>query len=73
MDKLLNAKQVCKAMSISKPTLYRKIKSGQIPEPLKDGRYSKWKESDITHYINSLSRGFLAEPVKKKSTIDDFK
>ncbi|AOM40221.1 helix-turn-helix transcriptional regulator [Xenorhabdus hominickii] len=73
MDKLLSAKQICEAISISKPTLYRKIESGQIPKPLKDGRRSRWKESDIIHYINSLSRGFLTEAVKKKSTIDNFK
>ncbi|MCC8378677.1 MULTISPECIES: helix-turn-helix transcriptional regulator [unclassified Xenorhabdus] len=56
MEKLLSTKQVCETISISKPTLYRKIGSGQIPKPLKDGRTSKWKESDISEYINSLSR-----------------
>ncbi|PHM63974.1 AlpA family phage regulatory protein [Xenorhabdus stockiae] len=69
MDKILNYKQVCEVMSISKATLYRKIKQGKIPKPLKDGRSSRWKESDITDYINSLYCGLTGEPVKKRNEL----
>lgn len=36
-------------------TLYRKIASGEIPKPLKDGPRSKWLEEDITPYIEKLT------------------
>lgn len=65
MDNLLNRKQVCNVLSLSRATLYRKIKNGLIPKPLKDGRSSKWKESDLQPYIDSLDRGFSAKISRK--------
>ncbi|MDC9623740.1 helix-turn-helix domain-containing protein [Xenorhabdus sp. XENO-7] len=68
MDKLLNREQVCDVLSLSRATLYRKIESGLIPKPLKDGRSSKWKESDLQPYIDSLDRGFSAKISRKSDT-----
>ncbi|MDC9591236.1 helix-turn-helix domain-containing protein [Xenorhabdus sp. XENO-10] len=65
MDKLLTKEQVCDALAVSRATLYRKIECGQIPRPLKDGRSSKWRESDIQPYIDSLNRGFSPRIRKK--------
>ncbi|MBD2803071.1 AlpA family phage regulatory protein [Xenorhabdus sp. M] len=69
MEKLLNRKQVCTVLSLSRATLYRKIERGLIPKPLKDGRSSKWKESDLQSYIDSLNRGFSTKISQKNDSI----
>lgn len=54
MERLLSVKAVCTALDMHRATLYRKIKAGEIPQPLKDGPRSKWPESEIQPYIERL-------------------
>lgn len=49
-------KEVLAALGISSPTLYRLIKAGLFPKPMKIGaKMSRWLESDIDDYLESAN------------------
>lgn len=56
MQLLYSAKELCEALSIGKTTLYKKIKTGEFPSPLKDGKMSRWTKEDLEGYISGLKR-----------------
>lgn len=46
--KLLRRSQVCEELNISTATLYRKLKDGTLPEPVRLGpRCSRWRSDEI--------------------------
>lgn len=52
---LITAKQVCKILNISIPTLYRWRKANKFPKPIKTENYNGkilWVESNIEKWIN---------------------
>ena len=53
-DNLLRLAEVIKIVPLSRPTIYRRIKSGAFPAPVKDGRCSMWEESKVREYAASL-------------------
>ena len=55
-DNLLRLEEVRKIVPLSRPTIYRRIKSGAFPAPVKDGRCSLWEESKVREYADSLLR-----------------
>ncbi|HBZ17549.1 MAG TPA: hypothetical protein DEO73_17555 [Pantoea sp.] len=54
MERLLSVKAVCVALDMHRATVYRKVKAGELDPPLKDGRRTKWPESSIVKYQQSL-------------------
>ena len=55
---LLDAGQVCKRLVISKPTLYRLVRNGDVPAPLRVGpRASRWIESEVDEFLRNRPRG----------------
>ena len=53
---LLTAKQVCKTLSMSKTSLWRLVKSGRFPKPLKFGpRATRWRLDEVNAAIAQLS------------------
>lgn len=53
-DNLLRLAEVRKIVPLSRPTIYRRIKSGAFPAPVKDGRCSLWEESKVRAYADRL-------------------
>ena len=54
-------KEVLTALGISSPTLYRLIKAGLFPKPMKIGsKMSRWLESDVTDYLKKASADRVA-------------
>ena len=53
-ENLLRMDEVRKIVPLSRPTIYRRIKSGDFPAPMKDGRCSLWQESKVREYADSL-------------------
>ena len=48
----LRANEVCSALTISKPTLYRWISNGKFPPGIKIGASIRiWLESDINEFL----------------------
>ena len=41
-DRMVTAKEVQALLSVSAPTLYRAIREGKFPPPIKIGRASRW-------------------------------
>jgi len=55
VDRLLRVKDVSEIVSMGRSTIYRLVKKNQFPRPVKRGRSTFWRESDIQRYISSLS------------------
>jgi len=47
---------VAAKLSISRETLYRLIRQGLFPEPIKQGRRSFFTPSDVEGYLSKLKR-----------------
>jgi prophage regulatory protein len=46
---------ISQKLSLSKPTIYRKIAAKNFPAPIKIGRSSRWREEDVNAWIEVLS------------------
>lgn len=53
-EALLRLKEVLKIIPVSKVTFYQRIKEGLYPAPLKSGRCSFWRKSDIQGIIANM-------------------
>lgn len=55
-EKLLRLKQVVELTNISKATIWRWVKDGTFPKPIRiTNRVTVWKNSDIEAYIASVT------------------
>ena len=55
-DRLLDAKSVMECTTYSRTDLWRKVKSGKFPAPVKLGEQRiAWRASDIAGFISGLS------------------
>ena len=54
---LLNIKQVCALVSLSRATIYRLIEHGDplFPTPVKIGSSSRWLLTDIIEWVGQVS------------------
>lgn len=51
----LNIQELCKIVSVSKPTIYRMIRDGHFPPPTRIGlRKSRWHVLKIEQWIDKL-------------------
>jgi len=51
-NNLLSINQVCEKVNRSRVTLWKWVKDGQFPKPLKIGnRTLGWKEADFNHWL----------------------
>ena len=57
MDRILRTPEVVKATGLSKTTIWRRVRSGDFPAPVKLGslatRSIGWREGDIEEWIES--------------------
>lgn len=55
-ERLLSIKDVKAITTLSHTTIYKKIKLGEFPKPLKiTGKSSAWRYSDIAKWIEDLA------------------
>ena len=54
-EKYLTLTEVMERLQIGKSTVYRRIKDGTIPQPLKIGRLQRFQESDFDAAMATLS------------------
>ena len=58
-DVLLTRREVERRTGLSRSTLYRKMREGTFPVPLKiSERAVRWRESEIRAYIESRPRSY---------------
>jgi len=55
-DALLTRDEAAQRLAVSKRTLEREIARGKFPRPLKIGRSSRWPASDVSQYLDRLTR-----------------
>ncbi len=55
MNHLLNIRQVCQCLGLSRATIYRLVQKGEFPAPLhpRGTKASRWTINDIDHYQQS--------------------
>jgi len=56
MEQLLTLKEVVEIVGFKKSTIYKFIKKGKFPRPLKFGKSSRWTKSEINEWINNLKQ-----------------
>ena len=53
-NRLLRRRQVEESTGMSRSSIYRLMKSGEFPRPVRVGRAAvRWRESDITAWVES--------------------
>lgn len=57
IDPLLRANEVTAMLRISHASLYRRVKDGTLPKPVKLGAASRWNKSDIIAAISASPNG----------------
>lgn len=56
-DRALRATTVCSTVSFSRSTLWRKVKAGEFPPPIKLGKNCvAWLESDVQEWLRARPR-----------------
>ena len=54
--RLMNAREVCRLAAVSPATLYRLVKAGRFPRPLRVGpQVSRWRSDEIAAHLDRLS------------------
>lgn len=54
-DQLLTIKEVSAILKRSRPSIYRDIRKGIFPEPVKIGACSRWRVSDVNVFLDGLA------------------
>lgn len=54
---LMTLNDLISELQLSRCTIYRMIKRDGFPAPLKYGRASRWKKSEVEHYITNQLKG----------------
>lgn len=54
-DSLVDISTVCAVLRRSPASIYRDIKKGEFPKPLKLGGSSRWRQSDLEKRITGAS------------------
>lgn len=61
-DAIMRTRDVTAALSISRPTLWRLVKTGQFPAPLKVTRsLNGWRRSVVDAYLDGCELGDVDE------------
>ena len=55
MEKLLTIKEITNIIGFKQSTIYKFIKTNSFPKPIKIGRSSRWKLSDINNWLKQFS------------------
>ncbi len=59
-DPLVTIQDMLQRLKISRTTLYRRVKSGRFPPPIKkNGRTLGWREQDLEYWKQILPPSFL--------------
>ena len=54
---LLTYREVASRLNCCRQTVWKLVKRGEFPEPLKIGRARRWREADVDAWIAGLATG----------------
>ena len=61
--KYITTTQLVEKLQLSRTTIWRKIKDGELPAPVKFGPNNRWLESQIDEFMAKQVEAAQAEPV----------
>jgi predicted DNA-binding transcriptional regulator AlpA len=53
---LMRARDVRRALAIGRSTVWRWVAEGRLPPPIRMGRVTAWRRSDIANLLDRLAR-----------------
>lgn len=54
-DRILRPREVCRVVALSRTTLWRRVRDGQFPKPIRLGPNAVgWRRSAIDEWLDSL-------------------
>lgn len=56
-DFLIDIRSVSERINYGKSTIYRWIKEGKFPPPKKAGSRNRWRDSEVSAWMESMSTG----------------
>ena len=56
MTRLMTRPEVEELTAMSRSAIYKAMREGRFPEPVKIGRSVRWRSDEITAWIDSLQR-----------------
>ena len=66
-DRLLRLSEVLTITSLGRSTVYRKMRDGTFPEPLKIGvRAVRWRQAEISNWLAACPRATGEAPASKQ-------
>lgn len=48
---LIDAAELARQMNISERTLWRLLSAGKVPEPVRIGRNTRWRQAEVSRWI----------------------
>ncbi len=57
VDRLLTVREVAQVFGICTRTVWRRIQQGVVPTPVRHGRCTRFRESEIVHALTQLKGG----------------
>lgn len=51
-ESLLTVEELAEMLNISRPSVYRRLKEGRIPQPLRFGRSVRWNQWQIQEWLD---------------------
>jgi len=52
-ERLITVDEVVRFTGLSVPTIYRHIRNGEFPKPIKLGRASRWVDSELVAWLEA--------------------
>ena len=53
---LINVREVAFMLSLGESSIWRHVKNGDLPKPIKIGRSARWRAADIRALVNESNR-----------------
>lgn len=55
-DRMVSVKEVAEVFSISVRTVWRRVDEAKLPKPVKDGRLTRWFNSEVQQVLEGLKQ-----------------
>lgn len=50
-------KEICEQLKVDRTTIYRQVKAGKFPAPIKIGKLARWEKSTLDQFLNPQPQG----------------
>lgn len=50
-------KDICETLKVDRSTIYRQVKAGKFPPPIKIGKLARWEQSTLEQFLKNQQGG----------------